>query len=186
MTEPRELTRDEMFERYTVPAQNIVNQPGLERLNQFEHAQLIRDISAALRQRLEQAERELSRQLADSMVAYESLDKRRREAERERDEARAWTKTYTPDELDEIKSLQHQLQTAQATIQALRREVIELKCDADYEGRQYREFAQEIAPQGTPLPTEGSITFGKLKEVVEAAIKQANVLALAGEEGRQT
>jgi len=61
---------------------------------------------------------------------------------------------------------------AQAAQEA-RSRIAELEAEQICEGNEYRKFAQEIAPPGTPLATDGMISFGKLREVVEAAIAQA-------------
>lgn len=63
----------------------------------------------------------------------------------------------------ELMRLMAQLQTQAAALAAA-------QAEQSHEGNRYRELAQEIAPPGTPLATEGEISFGKLREVVEAAL----------------
>lgn len=49
-------------------------------------------------------------------------------------------------------------------------QVKELEHEANQEGQQFRQFAQEIITPDMHVAIEGPISFGKLKEVVEAAI----------------
>lgn len=62
------------------------------------------------------------------------------------------------------------IETLTSKLEAMTAERNELQYDADAEGGQLRAFAQEIMVPGTPLATEGAITLGKLKEVVEARL----------------
>lgn len=60
-------------------------------------------------------------------------------------------------------------ETAQQLAEAQGR-ITELEHEANWEGEQFRQFAQEILTPDMRVATEGPISFGKLKEVVEAAI----------------
>lgn len=77
-------------------------------------------------------------------------------------------------ELCEVAEIgtRHQLVTLQATLAEREQDIKNMEHEAMQEGEQFRQFAQEIITPNMRVATEGPISFGKLKEVVEAAIAQ--------------
>jgi len=80
--------------------------------------------------------------------------------------------------------LNHEREAAQQQLAASEERVKEFECDVQLEGCQFRQFAQDVMKPGTPLATDGPISFGKLVEVVEATItaQQEEIGRLKGTE----
>lgn len=105
------------------------------------------------------AQREHYRALADRIAVYEAKYVHQDLLLEAQDQLEKLQASYDAD-------MQHWTQRLAAS----EAQVKELEHEANQEGQQFRQFAQEILPPGMCVATEGAISFGKLKEVVETAI----------------
>lgn len=100
---------------------------------------------------------------------YDASQARVRELETQRDELHKVCNYHEKLEEEMIAKCA----TLQATLAAREEAIKELEHEAMQEGEQFRRFAQEIITPTMRVADTGPISFGKLKEVVEAAIHTA-------------